>query len=151
MSEARAKQLKMTGTAPPPRLDLEPCGCRPAAQASEWLAAWRVRNAGDEVVTLIETWLPHGRFRWGPRKLDPVIRLRPRAAVQIEQPVRCLESAGTVVENTFLILRVTARGRPWRVLARHRVEWDATGPRPICELITTQPVGFSSTARAGPP
>jgi hypothetical protein len=140
----------MTETAPPPRLEIEPCGCRPGAQADEWLAAWRVRNAGDDVVTLIETWLPHGRFRWGPREFDPAIRLRPGAAVQIEQPVRCLEREGTLVENTFLILRVTRREQPWRVLARHRLEWDAAGPRPVCELITAQPVGFSSTARAEP-
>jgi hypothetical protein len=108
-----------------------------------------VRNAGNEVVTLVETWLPHGRFRWGPRQLEPALRLEPGAGVQLEQPVRCLESAGTVVENTFLILRVSWREQPWRVLARHRLEWDAAGPRPICELITTQPVGFSSTAGAG--
>ncbi len=139
----------MAETPPPLQLEIEPRGCRPGPVAGEWVTSWRVRNAGNEVVTLIETWLPHGRFRWGPRALDPAIRLRPRVDVQIEQPVRCLESAGTVVENTFLILRVIWRGQPWRVLARHRVEWDDRGPWPVCELITTQPVGFSSTARAG--
>jgi hypothetical protein len=135
---------------PPPRLEIEPNGCRPGSEAGEWLASWRVRNAGDDVVTLVETWLPHGRFRWDPRQLDPSIRIPSGVEVGIEQPVRCLESPGTVVENTFLILRVSWCERPWRVLARHRVEWDAAGPRPVCELITTQPVGFSLTAGPGP-
>src|SRR5688572_13952494 len=101
-----------------------------------WLATWRVRNVGDAPVTLVATWLPHGRFRWGPRDLDPALRVAPREELQLEQPVRCQESEGTLVENTFLILRVTWRGQPWRVLARHRLEWDAAGPRPVCELIT---------------
>lgn len=139
----------MTET-PPPRLEIEPRDCRPGPEADEWLASWLVRNAGDDVVILVETWLPHGRFHWGPRLLDPAIRLRPGMELQIEQPVRCLESVGTVVENTFLILRVTWRALPWRVLARHRVAWEAVGPRPVCELITVQPVGFSSTAGARP-
>ena len=117
-------------------------------EAGVWLASWRVRNVGDETVSLVETWLPHGRFRWGPRALEPAPQLAPRAEVQLEQPVRCQESAGTVVENTFLILRVTWRGQTWRVLARHRLEWDAAGPRPVCELITTQQVGFSANAGA---
>ena len=82
--------------------------------------------------------------------MDPALRVAPREELQIEQPVRCQESEGTVVENTFLILRVAWRGQPWRVLARHRLEWDAAGPRPVCELITTQPVGFSANDGAEP-
>ena len=135
----------MAKTAAPPRLEIEPRGCRAGGEAGQWLARWRLRNGGDQILTLVETWLPHGRFRWEPRGLDPAIRLEPGGEVEIEQPVRCAEAPGTVVENTFIILRVVWRERPWRVLARHRLEWDAAGPRPLCELITTQPVGFSTS------
>lgn len=131
-----------------PRLAIEALGCRPGAEPGEWLACWRVGNAGQGAITLEEIWLPHGRFRWEPRKLEPGIELRPRADMRIEQPVRCGEAPGTLVENTFLILRVRSRGAAWRVLARHRVEWGEAGPRPVCELITAQRVGFSSALAA---
>jgi hypothetical protein len=130
----------------PPRLQIEPVDCQPCARAGEWQASWRIRNAADEAINLLETWLPHGRFRWEPRKLEPPIQLGPGAELVLDQPVRCQEAAGTVVENTFLFLKVTWRGRPWRVLARHRIEWNRAGPRPVCELITTQPVGFSASS-----
>jgi hypothetical protein len=50
-----------------------------------------------------------------------------------------------VVENAFLILRVLWRDRPWRIFARLRVVVDQHGvPENRTEVVTTQPVGFSS-------
>ncbi len=60
----------------------------------------------------------------------------------------CGEAPGTVVENAFLILRVVWRDEPWQVFARFRVVFDDHGgPRTTTELITTQPVGFSTVAK----
>jgi hypothetical protein len=50
------------------------------------------------------------------------------------------------VENAFLILRVLWREQLWRILARLRVVLDQHGvPESSTEVITTQPVGFSSS------
>jgi hypothetical protein len=68
--------------------------------------------------------------------------------------VACREPAGTVVENAFLILRVLWRERPWRIFARLRVVFDQHSvPENSTEVITTQPVGFSSAqvSRLFPP
>jgi hypothetical protein len=50
-----------------------------------------------------------------------------------------------VVENAFLILRVLWREQPWRIFARLRVVFDQHHvPENSTEVVTTQPIGFSS-------
>jgi len=119
-----------------------------AGEGGAWRVAWRIENRDDQPVELIETWVPHGRFRAEGVRDTTVRRLEGRGASSLELTVRFSESPGTVVENAFLILQLQWRGHSWRLFARHRVEADPGGaPRPICEVITTQPIGFSAPGR----
>jgi hypothetical protein len=69
----------------------------------------------------------------------------PGESARLALAVACREPAGTVVENAFLILRVLWREQLWRILARLRVVFDPHSvPENSTEVITTQPVGFSS-------
>lgn len=75
----------------------------------------------------------------------PPLDVAAGASVLVELPVRASEAPGTSVENCFLILRVLWQEQLWRIFARHRVVFDQNGtPHPICELVTTHPVGFST-------
>ena len=75
------------------------------------------------------------------------MRLSPGKEASLELTVSCREPPGTVVENAFLILRLLRRGRPWRLFARHRVIFDEAGaPEPVCEVVTSQPIGFAAEA-----
>ena len=99
-----------------------------------WLVAWEVTNLSDEPLVLEDAWVPHGRFRGdGHTPLD--VHIDPGQSSRITLTVTAHEPAGTVVENAFLILRVSRR---WRVFARMRVVFDAAMPRPIVEAVTLQ-------------
>jgi len=56
----------------------------------------------------------------------------------LERTVQCDDPPGTVVENTFLILRLEDR----RIFARLTIEVDAEGlPHQRCEAVTVQAIG----------
>ena len=58
--------------------------------------------------------------------------------------VRTEGSAGSEIENAFLIVLLEQDDERWRVLARLRVPLDHAGrPRPRIEAVTVQRVGFS--------
>jgi hypothetical protein len=124
--------------------------CHSAASAcGRWLCAWRIQNLSQEPLQLLAAGLPHSRFRSEEQELSPAPKLLPGESARLALAVACREPAGTVVENAFLILRVLWRERPWRIFARLRVVFDQHGmPKNSTEVVTTQPVGFSSS-RAG--
>jgi hypothetical protein len=120
------------------------CPCA-ASTGGRWLCTWRIQNRGDGSLRLLSAGLPHSRFRSEEQELSPTPELLPGESAQLTLAVACHESAGTVVENAFLILRVLWRERPWRILARLRVSFDQHNvPENSTVVITTQPVGFSS-------
>ncbi|HSF34294.1 MAG TPA: hypothetical protein VLK82_28035 [Candidatus Tectomicrobia bacterium] len=98
---------------------------------------------------LLAAGLPHSRFRSEEQALPPTPKLLEGESARLELAVACHEPAGAVVENAFLILRVLWREQLWRILARLRVVFDERGvPENSTEIITTQPVGFSSARAA---
>jgi hypothetical protein len=137
----------MDSARPGPGLLVEPGACRAGPAPGHWLASWRIENPNPEPVELLATWLPHGRFRGEQQVLSRPIGLGPGESATLELPVACGEPPGTVVENAFLILRLRWQSRPWRIFARHRIEFGGEQPprpRPVCEVITAQPIGFSA-------
>jgi hypothetical protein len=121
--------------------------CPGAATAGDrWLCTWRIQNLGPEPLQLLATGLPHSRFRSEEQELSPAPKLLAGESARLALAVACREPAGTVVENAFLILRVLWREQPWRILARLRVVFDQHGvPVNSTEVVTTQPIGFSSS------
>lgn len=129
-----------------PRLLVEPAAGRAGPAPGRWLVACRVQNDGPRPVELLASRLPHGRFRADERALEPTVQLGPGESALLERWVACSEPPGTVVENAFLILRLLAGDRPWRVFARLRVTFDPGGvPRPTCEAVDIHPIGFSTS------
>jgi hypothetical protein len=107
------------------------------AGAGTWLVTWSLASQG-EPVALESAWVPHGRFRGAGRLNFSPARELP---LSLAMTVHADEAPGTVVENAFLILRLSTG---WRVFVRMRVEFDASGePRPIPELVTLQSPGAS--------
>ena len=120
------------------------CRCVPSA-SGRWLCTWRIQNLGQEPLQLLAVGLPHSRFRSEERELSPAPNLLPGESARLALAVACREPAGTVVENAFLILRVLWGEQPWRIFARLRVVFDQHEvPENSTEMVTTQPVGFSS-------
>ncbi len=114
-----------------PRLRVEPLA----------VDRWRITNMGETPVRLLETWLPHERFRGAPIRHERDIA--PGESATLELPVATAGAAGDVVENAFLIVRL----RGWRVLARLTVRFDGAGrPRPEVAVIRSQRDGFSGVA-----
>jgi len=120
------------------------CPCA-ASAGGRWLCTWRIQNLGREPLRLLGAGLPHSRFRSEEQELSQAPKLLAGESARLALAVACRESAGTVVENAFLILRVLWREQPWRIFARLRVVFDQHSvPENSTEVITTQPVGFSS-------
>ena len=129
----------------PPQLQVIPQ--LPAVLVSEnhWRCAWSIRNVGPALITIQAAWLPHARFRAERREFPSGIALVPGQDTQLEFEVACQETAGTVVENPFVILTVESERAIWRVFARLTVHFGDQGrPEPRTELITVNPLGFSS-------
>jgi hypothetical protein len=132
-----------------PTVVVESARPRAASADGRWLCTWRIKNRGQEPFQLLAVGLPHSRFRSEEQELSPAPKLLPGESARLALAVACREPAGTVVENAFLILRVLWGEQPWRIFARLRVVFDQRGaPENSTEVITTQPVGFSSP-RAG--
>jgi hypothetical protein len=135
-----------------PRVAVEPLAVRAGAAPDQWLVTWQIQNLGDQPLQLLAAWLPHGRFRAAERELAPCPHLPAGESTRLELPVRCAEPPDTIVENAFLILRVSWGDERWRILARLEVHFDTSSlPRVRCVLLTTQPVGFSGQPEAGGP
>jgi hypothetical protein len=116
-----------------------------ATACDRWLCTWRIQNLSPEPLQLMAAGLPHSRFRSEEQELSPAPKLLPGENARLVLTVACCEPAGTVVENAFLILRVLWREQLWRILARLRVVFDQHSvPENSTEVVTTQPVGFSS-------
>jgi hypothetical protein len=117
-----------------PHLRIEVESVRPAG-AGAWQVSWRLASQG-EPVALESAWVPHGRFRGAGRLTFAPPRPLP---LTLDMLVQADEAPGTLVENTFLILRLSSG---WRVFIRMRVEFDAEAvPHPIPELVTLQSAG----------
>lgn len=122
-----------------PRLGIEPFVSEGFAPA--WTVRWRLTNLGTESLRLLRALQPHAQFR--SDELTIACELGPGEATELALPVRFAGAPGTVVENSFLILRVSEGDTEWRVLARVRVTSGARG-EPVAGgpvIITTQAVG----------
>ena len=127
-----------------PRVAVEPVALRRGDGADEWLVTWRIGDRGDEPLTLLAAWQPHGRFRAAEQAFDPPPRLAPGEEVRLSLSVACAGMAGEVVENAFLILRVRWGDTSWRVLTRLTLRFgDDSVPTIVPEAVTTQPIGFA--------
>lgn len=108
---------------------MEVVACRAGPAAGLWQVTWRID--ADEPLSIEEAWVPHGRFRGASRaRFDPSLAV----PTNLELQVHAAEPPGTVVENAFLILRVSGDRR---VFVRMRVEFDDQ-PHPICEVVSLQ-------------
>ena len=117
----------------------------PARQSEGlWTVPFEIANHGDSPVSLAAAWLPHGRFNCPQRSLGGSAPLPPGGRTELTFPVAFHEEAGTVVENAFVIVRLSWREEAWRVLARLTVTAGPAGePRAVTELVTAHPVGFA--------
>jgi hypothetical protein len=123
-----------------PRLSIEPLGIA-KRDGDGWRTTWRVANPGPESVRIVGAVAPHSQFR-GETALDREIR--GKASTQLSLVVRTLGTAGSEIENAFVILLVEQAEVRWRVLARLRVPLEqGDRPRPRVEAVTVQRVGFS--------
>jgi hypothetical protein len=118
---------------------------RLGATPDRWQVAWSIVNIGDAPLKILAARAPHGKFRCDEKEFTPPVDLAANQRGRIELEVRCGEAEGAEVENAFLILRVLYAGGRWLILARLRVYVAEEGkPVTTSELITAQPVGFSS-------
>jgi len=115
------------------------------ATPDRWQVAWTIVNLGDAPLKILAARAPHGKFLCDEKEFTPPVDLAANQRGRIELEVRCGEAEGAEVENAFLILRVLYAGGRWLILVRLRVYVAEEGkPVTTSELITAQPVGFSS-------
>lgn len=123
-----------------PRLRVEPVGLA-TREGDSWRTTWRVANADPLVVRIVAVVAPHAKFR-GEASLDREVRAG--GSTQFSLVVRVDGSAGTEIENAFVILLTQQGDDHWRVLARlHVILDDEARPRPRVDSVTVQRVGFS--------
>jgi hypothetical protein len=127
-----------------PVIGVTPAPPAPGANPSEWRVAWQIENRGDRPLALLAAWLPHGKLRAAERALEPPPRVLPGESARLDLTAAFDEAPGTVVENTFVILRALYGDEPWRIMVRLLITTDAQGgPANTIELITAHPIGFS--------
>jgi hypothetical protein len=115
------------------------------ATPDRWQVAWTIVNLGAAPLKILAARAPHGKFLCDEKEFTPPVDLAANQRGRIELEVRCGEAEGAEVKNAFLILRVLYAGGRWLILARLRVYVAEEGkPVTTSELITAQPVGFSS-------
>ena len=122
-----------------PRLGIEPFVSEGFAPG--WTVRWRLTNLGTKPLRLLRALQPHAQFR--SDELTLVRALKPAETTELALSIRFAEAPGAVVENSFLILRVSEGDTEWRVLARMRVTAGARG-EPVASgpvVITTQRMG----------
>ena len=123
-----------------PRLSIEPLGIA-KRHGDGWRTTWRVTNPDPDSVRIVAAVAPHSQFR-GETSLDREVR--GKASTQFSLVVRTLGTAGSEIENAFVILLVGQGDDRWRLLARLRVALEeGARPRPRVETVTVQRVGFS--------
>jgi hypothetical protein len=123
-----------------PRLSIEPLGIA-KRDGDGWRTTWRVANPEAESVRIVAVVAPHSQFR-GETSLGREVR--GKASTQFSLVVRVDGSAGSEIENAFVILLVEQGEDRWRILTRLRVALeDGTRPRPRVAAVTVQRVGFS--------
>jgi hypothetical protein len=143
----------------PPQVSIDIASVDSEGVAGRWRVAWTVRNEDARPVSLEDAWIPHGRFR-GEGHIRVNALIEPHSSSRLAFSVATDEVPGTVVENAFLILRVTlARPtetlpggtseklraslseRAWRLFVRMRIEFDHEArPRPVVETVSTQSI-----------
>jgi len=112
-------------------------GVQHPGDAVRWVVTWALCNSGPSFLELTDAWIPHGRFR-GDGRISLAVAIAPGATHSQQFFVSADEAPGTVVENAFLILRVSIQGAAWRVFIRMRIAFDASAvPQPAVETITT--------------
>ncbi|HEY7066292.1 MAG TPA: hypothetical protein VII06_32770 [Chloroflexota bacterium] len=127
-----------------PVIQVQPAPPAPGSSPAEWRVAWQIENRGDRPLTLLAAWLPHGKLRAAERALEPPPRLQPGESVRLDLLAAFEEAPGTVVENTFVILRALWGDEPWRIMVRLLITTDDRGaPANTVELMTVHPIGFS--------
>jgi hypothetical protein len=123
-----------------PRVRIAVDECHVTTTPRRWSATWLVSNDGPAPLELNAAWIPHGRFR-GLDRVALSCELAAGASTRLTMSVETAEAPGTIVENAFLILRVTLQGHPWRIFTRMRIEFSSSGePMPIVEVVTTQSI-----------
>jgi hypothetical protein len=71
----------------------------------------------------------------------PPLILPSRESALHSRQVEVAVAPGGLVQNAFLILRVSYRGDPWRIFARMNVESTLHGSvQPIMEAVTASPI-----------
>lgn len=123
-----------------PQVKIEPVGDAVREQGG-WRTTWRVSNADPRPFHVVGATAPHSKFR-GEASLD--LDVAGNGSATFPLVVRIEASAGSEIENAFVILLIEDGAAQWRVLARLRVTLDdAARPEPRVEAITVQRVGFS--------
>jgi len=129
----------LTAVEPSVRIEVSSCR-RCSTPIGRWRVAWLVHNDGSSPLRLEDAWIPHGRFL-GEGHVSLQMDIEPGSGSRLELSVTSDEPPGTVVENAFLILRVHAAERAWRVFARMRVEFDDwAAARPVMEAVRAQSI-----------
>ena len=133
------------GSSDSPKISLRQVSVHLASAKGSWSIGWRVKNLNQDPLRLNTAQFPHGQFKATEQRFQPPIMVEPEESRRFEATVACPESAGTVVENAFVIFSAFWLDSPWRIFARLRVVVDAEGkPTTLTESITTQQVGFST-------
>lgn len=129
----------------PPEVSIEPAGYKRTAEPGRWRVSWRLRNLDDEPLYLIDAKSPHHDFRSEETPLAVV--LPPTGSSIIELLVAHEKQAPNVIDNAFLIVRMSRDGQEWRAFYRLLVTFGADGePKNSGQVTGVHPVGFSETA-----
>lgn len=128
-----------------PKISLQQISLAPGPDQGAWLVAWRVENLDQRPLRLDAARFPHSQFKAGEERFGPSLLLGHREAAQFECTVACVEAAGAIIENAFIIFSAVWLQRRWRIFVRLRITIDDRGkPTALTESITTQQVGFSA-------
>ena len=128
-----------------PKILLRQLSVDSKGEKGSWRMKWRVESLAQDFLRLNTVRFPHGKFKAGEQRFEPVIRLTPRGAAEFETRIACSEPPGGAVENAFAIFDALWRDDRWRIFVRLRIEIDKQQkPIAIPELITTQRIGFSA-------
>ena len=127
-----------------PSLQIEAVACRSTGVSGRWTVSWRIRNLDSQPLEVQSAWSPHDKFFSERREFNPSLPLAGLEIIDLELDVTSSGLPGEVVENSFVILSLLWRDRPWRVFARHLITVDSAGtPQHRCQSVTIHPVGIS--------
>src|SRR5579859_1921703 len=97
-------------------------------EQGRYRARWRLENRSSDSLSLLETWIPHEKFKGDRIVHAPALSLPPGGSSDIQQVVS-FDPANAGLENSFVVLRLSGPGgeEPFRLFARLRV--DVEGDR----------------------